>query len=312
MKRFYIKMAALCLLLSSVHGCSFDVTPGESFPRPGAETEAPPPGAEAPAPDAGDPTPDVDDPAPDADDPALDKDEPTLGEDDPAPDEDDSALDKDDHAPDAGEGGAKGAAPELLINEVRTEASLVRAEFIELRALSAGSLCGVRMVVYRSGSRTPTVFEFPSEEVEAGEFIVLHLRTMPNPYIDAESSARNFWLPGDVSRINVNGAVYVEDRDGRVLGALMLSASADPDWWTGSSRRHFADVAEFLHEQGAWTAPDGGVATPADAVDTSLIRDRNVTPSVSRDEAAANTNTAADWYASPQATPGRPNSLERL
>ncbi|MCL2192021.1 MAG: hypothetical protein FWB78_01320, partial [Treponema sp.] len=63
------------------------------------------------------------------------------------------------------------SAPQLLINELRTESSATRSEFIEFRMLTAGNLDGVRVFIYRSGGgRTPIIFEFPGTEVMADEY----------------------------------------------------------------------------------------------------------------------------------------------
>jgi len=203
--------------------------------------------------------------------------------------------------------------PELLINELRTEASATRAEFVELRTLSAGNLAGLRVYVYRSGARAPTEFEFPPTRVEANEYVVLHLRTLENPAADAPATAHNFWVPGSASRLNKTGAVYVRDANGEVLAAVMISESPDPAWWEGASRSHFGPISEFLFERGAWKSAGGGVARPADAVITTSVGTA-VTRSISRDETVNNTNTSADWYvtANNGATPGAANSPNRL
>jgi len=214
------------------------------------------------------------------------------------------------------EGGAAWA-PWLVINELRTEfngnaSSLNRVEFVEMKALSAGNLDGLQMRIYRSGGgAAPATFDFPYRAVAAGEFVVLYLRSQANREIDTSPAAHNFWREGATSVINQNSAVYALDRDGRVLSAVMLSSSADPAWWDASSRRSLAAVAGFLHEQGAWKSASGGAATPADAVGVSGIGSRVITLSVSRDEGAPPSGTAADWYISAAVTPGMPNSPER-
>jgi len=204
-------------------------------------------------------------------------------------------------------------APRLLINEIRTEFSSPRVEFVEFRALSAGNLGGLRVFVYRSGSRTPTEFEFPPTRVAEGDFVVLHLRTLDVPAVDETAGAHNFRIEGNASRLNKTSAVYVLDGEGNALAAVMLSESDDPSWWEGSSRAHFAEVAQFLFDLGAWKSADGSLASPADAVDTSRVGTA-VTRSVSRDETVPNTDTAADWYvtANNGATPGAPNDPRRL
>ena len=202
---------------------------------------------------------------------------------------------------------------ELLITELRTEFSAARVEFVEFRMLTAGDLGGLRVFIYRSGSRNPTEFTFPSTRVEADDYVVLFLRTTEGSIVDVSPSAHNFWIPGSSSRLNKTGAVYVLDSDDRALTAVMISENPSPSWWEGSSRGHFPQIANFLFEQGVWKSLDGGIATPADAVISSSIGTA-VTRSISRDEMVDNTNTAADWYvtANNGATPGMPNDPRRL
>ena len=331
MKRFYVNVAAFCVLFWSVLGCSMDGETGEPLPRPALEllsveivsgTEigfgfsAPvkrvrvafEPSLEVASIEEGrtvrvrlerslEPGERVV-----ADIRAEDAYGNTVSESVP--------LGTEGVDPDWGETNA----PELVINELRTESSVSRSEFIEFRMLTAGNLNGLRVFIYRSGGgRTPTVFEFPRAGVRAGEYVVLHLRTLEGSAVDVSPTARNFWIPGSSSRLNKTSAVYVLDRDDRVLGAVMLSEDPDPASWVGGSRAHFAEIAEFLFERNAWKSPSGGIATPADAVITSGVGTA-VTRSVSRDESAGNTNTAADWYvtANNGATPGMPNDPRRL
>jgi len=217
-------------------------------------------------------------------------------------------------SPEGEEPDAPPGAPELVINELRTESSATRSEFIEFRMLTAGNLEGLRVFVYRSGGgRTPFVFEFPYTKVEAGEYAVLYLRTLEAAGADLSPTAHNFWVPGSSSRLNKTSAIYVLDRDDRVLCAVMISENPDPSSWEGGGRAFFAEIAGFLFEQGAWKSSAGGVATPADAVITSAVGTA-ATRSVSRDESAGNTGTSADWYvtANNGATPGMPNDPRRL
>jgi len=308
-------------------------SPGQD--EPGTETGNDSPGQDEPGPGTGDGSPGQDEPAPETGGGSPGQNEPgtetgggTPEQDEPAPETGNGSPGQDEPAPETGSGspgqdepgtetGGGSGAPEMVINELRTEPLVTpstppanrRAEFVEFRMLSAGNLDGLRVFVYRSGLAAPTVFEFPDTEVNAGEFVVLHLRTLDYRYVDAQATAHNFWIPGSGSRLNKNSAVYVLDRDDRVLAAVMLAENAAPAWNWGS----LAEVAAFLFERGAWKSPEGTVATPADAVLTARIGTAT-TRSVSRDETVPNTNTAADWYltATGGVTPGLPNNPRRL
>jgi len=213
--------------------------------------------------------------------------------------------------------GGKGsyAAPKMLINELRTEARASSIEYVEFKMLSDGNLGGLKAVIYRSNAKTPFEFEFPATEVGKGEYVVLYLRTADKngqPYPEESPGALSFRIPGNGSWLNKSSTVYVEDRDGGILSAVMLFDGPETAW-EGPSKGHFADVAKFLFERGAWKSSDGRPATPADAVQTSGIGNA-LTRSVSRDESVADTNTAADWYVTVTggATPGLPNNPKRL
>jgi hypothetical protein len=84
----------------------------------------------------------------------------------------------------------------------------------------------------------------------------------------------------------------------------MISETSTGTW----DKDYLAAAAEFLFSKGAWESPAGEICSPADAVDSSAIK-TSLTRSISRDEAAEDTNTAADWYitSTKGASPGLPN-----
>jgi hypothetical protein len=208
--------------------------------------------------------------------------------------------------------------PELQINELRTEyeGKSSKAEFIEFKMLSAGNLGALR--VFAAGnSKNPLIYEFAAVEVEAGDYVVLHLRTLEDTCkdeygenldesggTDSSPTARDLWIPGSTKFLRQTDAVYVLDQDDRVLDAVMSAENPNSQW-----NKNLAGAAEFLFSNGAWESGAGSVCTPADAVDTSGVK-TSVTRSISRDETAENTRSAADWYVTAKngATPGRPNN----
>ncbi|MDR0456578.1 MAG: hypothetical protein LBH20_07860 [Treponema sp.] len=209
--------------------------------------------------------------------------------------------------------------PPLRINELRTEYSKPKCEFIELKTLRAGNLGALRVFI-AGNNKAPMVYEFPPVEVANGEYITLHLRTTEESNCDelgsnldesggADSSptARDFWIPGSAKLLHKTDAIYLLDQDDCVVDAVMLSESADP-WW---SKDYFAEAAEFLFNAGAWKSPDGKMCSPADAVSSSGT---TLTRTICRDETLTeNSGTAADWYitANSSATPGKPNNPKR-
>jgi hypothetical protein len=209
--------------------------------------------------------------------------------------------------------------PPLVINELRTENSKPRYEFIELKTLKAGNLGALRVFI-AGNYKAPMVYEFPPVEVANGEYITLHLRTTeensrdelgPNLNesggTDSSPTARDFWIPGSTKLIHKTDVIYLLDQDDRVVSAVMLSENADP-WW---NKDYFADAAEFLFNAGAWKNPDGSMCGPSGAVQSTGT---TATRTICRDETLkANSGTAADWYitANSSATPGALNNPKR-
>jgi hypothetical protein len=213
--------------------------------------------------------------------------------------------------------------PLFIITEVRTEYSKPKAEFVELKMLTAGNLGALRMFIAANGLDTP-FFEFPPVAVKSGEYVVVHLRTLDpavvnetggdrsaTPYTkenEAQPNARDFWIPDAKKWLSKKaGAVFFTDQDDHVIDAIVFSESTEGAVWQDEK---MAQAAKLLGEAGAWTSADGGVPGPADAV---LSRNATVTRSICRDEAASDRNSAADWYiaATSGVSPGKPNTTKR-
>ncbi|MCL2410762.1 MAG: hypothetical protein FWC97_03880 [Treponema sp.] len=211
--------------------------------------------------------------------------------------------------------------PELVINEIRTEHSNPRTEFIEFKIRSDGNLGGMRVFILgNTNASRLTIYEFRPVEVKKDDYVTLHLRTVEDSARDEyngrkdESGGRDsspeawdFWIPGNTKRIHREASVvYVLDQDDNVLSAVMLSGEP-ATWW---ARDYFAEAAIFLFNQGAWKSIDGNIPTPADAVRTTGTTN---TRTINRDETAPNTGTNADWYITVTSgvTAGRPNNPGR-
>jgi hypothetical protein len=211
--------------------------------------------------------------------------------------------------------------PELLINEIRTEYSNPRVEFIEFKMKSAGNLGAMRVVILgNTNASKQTIYEFMPVEVNENEYAALHLRTPDDSCKDeyggnreesgglnSSPNAWDFWIPGNTKLMHkAAAAVYVLDQDDRVLDAVMISEKPDLLW----TKDYLAEAAEFLFNSGAWKSADGKVCAPADAL---VSAGTTATRTICRDETAEDTNTAADWYvaATSGATPGKPNSTKR-
>jgi hypothetical protein len=209
--------------------------------------------------------------------------------------------------------------PPLIINELRTEYSKPKCEFIEFKTLQAGNLGALRLFI-AGNYKAPMVYEFPSIEVKSGEYITLHLRTTEDSNrdqlgsnleesggVDSSPTARDLWIPGSSKLLHKTNAIYLLDQDDHVVDAIMISETADP-WW---NKDYLAEAAEFLFDENAWKNASGAICSPADAIRSAGT---TLTRTICRDETVtAKSGTAAEWYitANSSATPGKPNNPKR-
>ncbi|MDR2542733.1 MAG: hypothetical protein LBC80_04705 [Treponema sp.] len=211
--------------------------------------------------------------------------------------------------------------PELVINEIRTENSNPRAEFIEFKMRTDGNLGAMRVFILgNTNASRETIYEFRPVEVKKDDYVVLHLRTVEDSARDeyngrkdesggrdASPEAWDFWIPGNSKRIHREASViYVLDQDDKVITGVMISNESSA-WW---GKDYFAEAAIMLHNQGAWKSRDGGLPGPADAIRSLGTTN---TRTLNRDERVPNTNTNADWYVTVTSgvTAGRPNNPGR-
>ena len=215
--------------------------------------------------------------------------------------------------------------PTILVNELRTEYSKPRTEFIEFLTTGEGNLGALRLYI-ASFSITDPAYEFPAIEVASGEYITLHLRTLETGCVDelgedlsisggtdSVDTARDLWIGGSSKMLRKTDAVFLMDQDDNILSAVIMSENPDI-WW---DKQYMANAAELLGRKGAWLSPqdevdDNFIPSPSDAVSTTSVKTA-ATRSVSRDESSSVSLRASDWYvaATSNATPGKPNSTKR-
>jgi hypothetical protein len=212
--------------------------------------------------------------------------------------------------------------PALLINELQTEYSKPRVEYVEFKATSDGNLGALRLFIAGSSLTNP-VYEFSPAEVKAGDYIVLHLRNPDSDWADetgddlalsggtdALATARDFWVNGTSKLLHKTDVVYLMDQDDRIIDGILMSETPGSSW----AKSVFASAAELLANQDAWLPSaenSAGALIPSDAVITT---NASASRGISRDETAPDSNTANDWYvpANSNATPGKENSTKRF
>ncbi|MCL2277105.1 MAG: hypothetical protein FWC21_04340 [Treponema sp.] len=211
--------------------------------------------------------------------------------------------------------------PNLVINEVCTENSNPRTEFIEFLMLSEGNLGGMRVVIMGNTNASKlTTYEFQPIEVKKDEFVVLHLRMVEDASVseygeslnesggrNASPLARDIWIQGNSKLVHKEATIiYALDQDDKILAALMISNSAD-NWW---SKDYHAQAASFLFNQGFWVSASGNASGPVNAARSAGTTN---TRTINRDETAENPNLSSSWYVTVTsgATAGRSNNTGR-
>jgi len=195
--------------------------------------------------------------------------------------------------------------PRLLINEVRTEYSKPKVEFVELLVLESGELGGLSIATSAAGFGEP-VFVFPPCRVSAGEFVVLHLRSIEEGLVDetgsldassgteASPAARDFWVPGAEKRVRKTDMVALLDTQGEALDAVAFSETPGSEWKTDDLKA----CAAFLERSRAW------IGEPVASAASTTTR------TIGRKQSAEDGGGKADWAiaATGGASPGAANS----
>ena len=230
---------------------------------------------------------------------------PSLTEEEDRPQE--PSLPGEEETPDDDEMEYSSGMPAILINEIRTEyngsGNSPWAEFIEFKILSAGNLGGLKVFI-ASNVKNTLVFEFLPVYVKKNEYVVLHLRTLDDKWVneygsdlkesggnDSSPNARDFWVPGNTELLRKTDAVYIMDMEDKILDAVMFAENTIPT----NSVSFFFEAAEFLFSNGAWKSINGSIPGHEDAVKSAPLGSAR-TRSLSRDETTPDTNTAADWF----------------
>lgn len=210
--------------------------------------------------------------------------------------------------------------PKLVLNEIRTEYSKPKVEFIELVTKTTGNLGGLSVITAYQGLLQP-LYEFPPIEVTAGEYIVLHLRTVEETCVDETTEdlslsgatetnnfSRDLWINGSEERLRKTDGVALVDQDGNLIDATLFSEYTTGEWL----KNELSQFCSLLNEKGAWKQKTGndGPLLPQDAMPSGTT---TTTRTICRDEATEDSDSALNWYVTVTsgATPGTSNRTER-
>jgi hypothetical protein len=219
--------------------------------------------------------------------------------------------------------GYNSRVPRLLINEFTPRGSGSHPDVVELKALSAGNMGGAVLYLGTPGSFDAR-FVFSPFEVEAGSFIVVHLKptgdtgevdettdTSASTGFDAADSAFDFWMKDGKGLGGNNGVVSLYDRPGGTCrdGVLYSNRTCESDeLYAGFGSAEMRARAEELAGCGAWV-PAGPRVSPEDGVNPE---GSTGTRSICRSSVSDDSNQAHDWHIVPtrRATIGTVNSDE--
>lgn len=213
--------------------------------------------------------------------------------------------------------GYNSRVPSMRISEARIAYSKPRSEFIEFEVVSGGNLGGVIIETYGYTSKKEknTVYTFPSAEVKAGDFVVLHYRLLPEgaDFTDetgsnlaistgdsSSDSGRDLWYDAGGKPFSDSCVFLLRERDGGALmDALVFYSKGEASYLSSMESAAAEAVAA-----GVWA---GSGAFPAfDATGSTATR------TICR-EPSATVASPESWYicATSNATPGKENSSKR-
>ncbi|ULQ60853.1 hypothetical protein K7I13_06195 [Brucepastera parasyntrophica] len=200
---------------------------------------------------------------------------------------------------------------ELLINELRAVYSKPKVEYIEFLVLGSGNLSGIEVF---NAMNPDNPYIFPAAEVTAGEFIILHLRSIEDGILDeitteiisggteASPHARDFWavhIPNKVPLKPTSVIIVRERENGRIMDAVLCIQEGSEVWPNDTVKKY----AELAAETGAWHPS----ALTEDAV--VMPNSSATTRSLGRNEYSDDSNGAPDWKfcATGKYSPGKVN-----
>ncbi|MDR2467871.1 MAG: hypothetical protein LBD22_02795 [Spirochaetaceae bacterium] len=220
--------------------------------------------------------------------------------------------------------------PRLVINEIKFSYGDQKSEFIEFKVLEAGNLGALRLFIVSADPFSP-VYEFPPVEVTAGEYIILHMRTLDvDTAVDelgkdltlssslkneCPKTVRDLWLPIKKKLLHNTDVIYLMDQDSKIIEGVVLCEiddknTADAVW---KKNKEIGKAAELLAKQGQWLNKDGIAVRTPQWDDAAITKGNSGTRTLCRDEDYKDSNTQSDWYICKKsgATPGAKNDPER-
>ncbi len=215
--------------------------------------------------------------------------------------------------------------PAMVINEFTTKGSTNRPDMVEIAVLTDGNIAGATLFEGLPGDWDQR-FVFPSVDVEAGDFIVVHFRPDGIPEEinetvsksqsggkDATDTAWDYWVPGGTGLSSNNGVLTLTENPlGGYIDAVIYTnrTSASDDRYRGFGSTKLLNRVDAITAAGHWVYV-GAMVAPEDAVNSERS---TATRSMARSSDSRDTNSKDDWHITPTSgvSPGRPNTDERF
>lgn len=199
--------------------------------------------------------------------------------------------------------GHNARVPQVVINEIRTEYSKPKVEFIELKVLSDGNLGGMELVV----ASDEDSYILPAVEVKSGDLVVIHYRNIEEGCVNElaenlflstateSSGARDLWLENEKARIAKSDVILLKNKiQGDIVDAVLFSESSFSNWKTD----FMSECASLAISSESWVGKNAN----SDGLTTTRTLSRQ---NLNKDSSA--------WIvvATSKATPGKENSTQR-
>lgn len=170
-----------------------------------------------------------------------------------------------------------------------------RSEYVELYILKGGNLCGLEICSAYDGEEKK--YQLPKINVNAGEYITVHMRTVDAEGFDGEGmeseleddltlsthedscdTSRDLWSQNTKSCLGDSDIVFIRNiYDGSIVDALVYAKSTVSAW-----KESYDDIVAALKKSGVWS----GSVEPDGAVCSDLITTSAATRSFSRQNVA--------------------------
>lgn len=213
----------------------------------------------------------------------------------------------------------------VVLSEVSSEYDKPKVEFIELYVHRSGNLAGIELCSVNKNFE----YVFPAVEVAAGEYIVLHMRTLEeesghvdeldnnlsaSTASDSCAEVRDLWISSTSEIIGTSDVLVLRERaKGKLMDALLYISPKVSD----TSKKKILPAGEDVIAEGGWIAgEDGDSWLSSDGITLTRTLSRQNIAEIQRMAEEGLTipvPSKEDWFvvATSCATPGLPNSTTK-